>query len=157
MVWTEELRSRYRPPIVTALFVGEAPPRAGTFFYAANSQVYRYLREALGAHLGYPKDFLSAFAGRGYFLDDLVTEPVDGLSMRDRKPLFERGAHHLADRMAANPPSVIVTILMRIADHVEDARRLAGLDVPHHRVPFPGTGQQGNFKVRMAEVVPHLP
>lgn len=40
----EELRRKYRPDKVLALFVGESAPAGGTFFYAGNSQMYRYVR-----------------------------------------------------------------------------------------------------------------
>lgn len=157
MSWTDELRAKYMPSQVKVLFVGEAPPAAGTFFYAGNSQVYRYLREMLLSRFGGSDDFLAAFATHGYYLDDLVTDPVDHIPLPDRRPIFKQSVPLLAERMAAMQPKAIVTILMRIADYAEDARKLAGLDVPHYRVPFPGTGQQGNFRRRMAEIIPLLP
>ena len=49
---TEELRRRYRPETVRALFVGESPPAGGTFFYAANSNLYRFTEQAFRAALG---------------------------------------------------------------------------------------------------------
>jgi hypothetical protein len=152
-----ELRACYRPTKVGVLFVGEAPPASGTFFYAGNSQVYRYLKEALSAHLDQPDDFLAAFAARGYFLDDLVQQPVDQISPKERGAVFTKNVPLLAQRIAEYRPQMIVTILMRITPYVEAARRLAELEVPHHAVPFPGTGQQGNFRRRMAEVLKAFP
>lgn len=154
---TDLLRARYRPPKVRVLFVGEAPPAGGTFFYRGDSQVFRYLREALQAHLGHPSDFLSAFAERGYFLDDLVIEPVDRIPLKARAPIYRENVQLLADRMVAYDPEMIITILMRICPYVQDARCRARLNVLHHCVPFPGTGQQANFRRRMAEIVPLLP
>jgi hypothetical protein len=82
-------RAQYRPATITVLFIGEAPPAGGTFFYYANSQVYRYVREVLSPAWGNPEHFLSAFAERGYYLDDLVLTPVDGIPMRDRIPIYD--------------------------------------------------------------------
>jgi hypothetical protein len=152
-----ELRARYRPANINVLFVGEAPPASGTFFYAENSQVYRYLKEALAHHLDQPDDFLSAFAARGYLLDDRVLEPVDHIPMNQRKRVFLKNVPLLARRMNEYRPQIIITILKRIEPYVESARLQAGLDVLHRSVPFPGTGQQANFRREMADIVKHLP
>jgi hypothetical protein len=154
---TQKLRVKYRPPKVSVLFIGEAPPASGTFFYSGNSQVYRYLKDVLAPHLGESADFLSTFAARGYFLDDLVLEPVDHIPVARRDPIFRENVPMLANRMAEYRPQMIVTILKRIAPYVEEARFHAGLDVPHHAVPFPGTGQQGNFRRTMVELIKHFP
>src|SRR5687767_7532298 len=42
----EQLRLRYRPRDVQLLFVGESKPASGTFFYQADSHLYRAVREA---------------------------------------------------------------------------------------------------------------
>ncbi len=154
---TNTLRAYFHPKKVRVLFVAEAPPAGGTFFYAANSQVYRYLREALQAHLGNPQDFLEAFKERGYFLDDLSLEPIDRISKKDRIQIFTQNVPSLAHRIAQYNPEVVVSILTRICPYVEDAISKAKISVPHHCVPFPGTGQQGNFRRKIAEIVPMLP
>lgn len=52
----ERLRARYRPERIVALFVGQSPPAGGTFFYFANSNLYRHteraFREALDYRIG---------------------------------------------------------------------------------------------------------
>jgi len=42
----ELLRERYCPTRVRLLFVGEAPPASGLFFYRADSGLYRAIRSA---------------------------------------------------------------------------------------------------------------
>lgn len=42
----ETLRERFLPKKVRILFVGEAPPASGRFFYSANSGLYRAMRDA---------------------------------------------------------------------------------------------------------------
>jgi len=154
---TDQLRGQYRPKKVRVLFVGEAPPAGGTFFYAGNSQVYRHLEESLREHLKGERDFLKAFRDRGYFLDDLMHSPVDETPVKDRKPLLKKNIPLLAKRLAQYQPEIVVTILKRIAEYVEDALSLAALDVPHYSVPFPGNGQQKNFKQEMQKIVQLLP
>jgi putative transcriptional regulator len=154
---TKKLRARYRPAKIKVLFVGEAPPAGGTFFYAGNSQMYRHLRETLQSRLGDPHDFLQAFKDRGYFLDDLVLEPFDQIPAKKRAPILRQNVPLLAQRMTRYQPEIVVTLLKRIGPYVEDAISQARADVKHYCVPFPGVGQQGNFRREMAEIVPLLP
>jgi putative transcriptional regulator len=154
---TEQLRKRYRPKRIRVLFVGEAPPAGGTFFYRENSQVYRYLHESLQLHIRGDQGFLTAFRERGYFLDDLVAQPVDDIPLKDREAVFRQSVPHLAERLAQYQPEVVITILKRISGYVEEAMSLAALDVPHYAVPFPGNGQQTNFRHEMAAILPNLP
>jgi hypothetical protein len=154
---TPNLRSPYRPKKVRVLFVGEAPPAGGTFFYASNSQVYRGLKEVLQSHLGNPPNFLKAFKDRGYFLDDLALEPINSISGKKGSPVFRADVSLLARRMTEYQPEVVVTLQKRIGPFVQDAIVRAGLDVRHYIVSFPGNGQQANFRREMADIVPRLP
>lgn len=154
-----QLRKTYRPKKVRVLFVGEAPPAGGTFFYAGNSQVYRELKKALESHLGKPANFLSAFKERGYFLDDLMMEPMNPAGGRKRGKALAPEVQLLAERMAEYQPELVVSLLKRIRPYVADAMSKAGLDPDkqHHVVSFPGNGQQGNFRGEMAELLKLLP
>src|SRR6516164_459292 len=71
----EEIRASYRPERITTLFVGESAPHGGTFFYNQDSGLFREIRKAFqgGAH------FLETFRQSGFYLDDLVLEPVNHL------------------------------------------------------------------------------
>ena len=71
----KSLRARYRPSCVQVLFVGEAPPANGTFFYDGNTQMFRYVRDALSGHFGHPADFLAESQRRNYILDNFVLDP----------------------------------------------------------------------------------
>ena len=83
----ERLRRRYRPARVRILFVGEAPPASGRFFYQADSGLYRAVREAFVE--AFPDvaagDFLKAFQEMGCYLVDLCGKPVDRMAPRQRK------------------------------------------------------------------------
>lgn len=151
------LRAHYRPERVKVLFVGEAPPAGGAFFYAKNSQVYRYLEEALRSHFGRPDSFLKAFRERGYFLDDLTLEPIGTVPPRERNRILKQNIPSLAQRIAEYQPQIIVTILKRIFPYVEEAKFLAGVNIPNRPVSFPGNGQQANFRREVAEILPDLP
>lgn len=78
----ERLRLQYRPERVAVLFVGEAPPRGDSFFYRGHSGLTNYMRDALAGPKG-DIEFLNWFKARGWYLDDLVTTPIENL--RDRR------------------------------------------------------------------------
>src|SRR5437870_426763 len=85
----ETLRRRYRPEKVRILFVGEAPPVSGRFFYQQDSGLYRALRDTfIAAFPALRKDeFLEAFRDFGCYLVDLCGQPVDHLSHGIRKTI----------------------------------------------------------------------
>jgi hypothetical protein len=153
----EEMRARFRPARVTVLFVGEAAPANGTFFYDRTSQMYREFRDVLSPKFGDPKDFVTAFVERGYFLDDLVLTPVNWLTNAERRRLHEENIISLAQRIARYRPSMIVSVLKAIEPAVERARLAAAVDVPHRCVSFPGNGRQGHFRAEMAALLHEFP
>lgn len=151
----EALRARYRPATIKVLFVGESAPAGGTFFYAGNSQVYRYLRDALTPHLG-PGDFLSNFQAAGFFLDDLSLEPIDWQTPAQRKKVHAVNVASLAERLLAYRPQAVVALLKAIEPSVIQACRQADLAIVPSAVPFPGNGQQANFRRELGALLPSL-
>jgi hypothetical protein len=150
----EALRHSYRPERVTTLFVGESAPVSGAFFYDGNSQLYRYMKTALGGG----ESFLEEFRSRGFFFDDLVLVPVNHQTPSERRTLHREWTTSLAQRMREYDPLAVVTVLIGIQDAVRLAMYDAGLrDEPHHVVPFPGNGQQTRFAEAMSQIVPKLP
>ena len=139
----ELLRRQYLPKEVRVLFVGESPPAGGTFFYAANSNLYFATEEAfvaaLPARAG--KDFLEEFRRMGCYLDDLCLEPVSRLDARNPLRVAARaeGQERLAEHLRIWRPKAIVVAMVAIAENVARAAREAGLeDVQEHVLPFPG-------------------
>ena len=149
----EGLRHQYRPEKILTLFVGESAPSGGTFFYAENSQMYRYMREVFGN----PPDFLSRFMSKGCFLDDLVLTPVNHRSDAERRAAHRASIPSLADRIAEYSPLAIVAVPKKIGPAVEEAIFRASSSAQHYVVAFPGNGQQGRFRREMAAIVPKLP
>lgn len=153
----EAQRQLFRPERISVLFVGESAPAGGTFFYFANSVLYRGLHQALFEKLGMPSDFLSAFSKAGYYLDDLVLIPANWERPADRRRLHRQYILSLTDRLKEYQPAAIVSLLKSIGKAVEQARELSGLRVPHYIVSFPGNGRQVDFHREMASVAPALP
>ena len=91
----ERLRRRFLPERVRVLFVGESPPAAGSFFYAADSELYRATRDAFEAALPRFRNvdtFLKAFAESGCYLVDLSLDPGESAHRPGRWQLVEAPA-----------------------------------------------------------------
>jgi hypothetical protein len=138
----ERQRRRFRPDDVRVLLVGESPPAGGTFFYDANSKLYRSTKAAF--ELAIPglrrePDFLAAFQRLGCYVDDLALHPVNQLPKDEREAACLDGIPPLARRIKECGPGEIAIVIIRIERPVRDAMRLAGMDpMLLKKLPFPG-------------------
>ena len=77
---TEAVRASYRPPRIATLFVGDASPASGKFVYYGNTALAHHMQAAMQtAGFGGDGNFLDRFKEQGWYLDDLVLQPVDRL------------------------------------------------------------------------------
>ncbi len=157
----EQLRVRFKPDKIKVLFVGESPPADGTFFYKANSNLYRYTREAFlsvfDCACDAGEDLLNFFKNRGCYLDDLCLEPVNHLAKIARQRKRDEGVPILAGRIYENRPEAIVVVMSAIRDEVARSAPSAGLgSVPFHAVPFPAQGNQKKYVAQLVKVLQEL-
>src|SRR5271155_3840702 len=105
----EQLQKLYRPTRARILFVGEAPPASGRFFYQADSGLYRAVRDAFDRV--FPNvdesDFLLSFRALGCYLIDLCGVPVDRLSHKERKMACLNGEVRLARILKQLRPEIV--------------------------------------------------
>jgi hypothetical protein len=136
----ERLRESYRPQRVRVLFIGEAPPASGAFFYRRDSGLFRALsttfEEALPRLRG--RDFLAAFRGLGCYLVDLCGRPVDRLGPRERREARRMGEARLADAMRRLRPLAIVVLLRSIDENCARAAEASAWSGVRIVVPYPG-------------------
>ena len=85
--YRNRLRFRYRPERLRLLFIGEAPPASGRFFYRGDSGLYRAIRDAFRVVDPSFTDeaFLPVFQSSGCYLIDLCPDPVDRLDRQSRR------------------------------------------------------------------------
>lgn len=150
----DRLRLKYRPERIMVLFVGEAPPASDSFFYRGNSGLTNYMRDALGGPKG-DVEFLNWFRARGWYLDDLVTTPIEDL--RNRRKKCKEARASLTARIVEYQPAAIVCLLKSISDDVEIAASKANCKAPLYTVPFAGQGHQTKFNNQMKRILPSLP
>ncbi|HVH02519.1 MAG TPA: hypothetical protein VM891_06155 [Amaricoccus sp.] len=153
----EPLRSKYKPSKIKVLFIGESAPAGGAFFYAANSNLFRAMKQALSTRLGAAPDFLSAFMKAGCYLDDLVLTPVNWHDNAERKRLHRENIPALARRLSQYHPEAIVAVMKAISGPVKEACRQAELTCPFYCVSFPANGRQSDFRREMTDLIPRLP
>jgi hypothetical protein len=136
----ERLRRRHRPRRVRVLFVGEAPPASGRFFYRRDSGLYRALRGAFATAFPGERaaDFLEAFRARGCYLVDLCGEPVDDLDTDARSAAGRAGEPALARTLRRLRPEAVVTLVRAIVPSVRRAEANAGWTGERLDVPYPG-------------------
>jgi hypothetical protein len=137
----EALRESFRPRRVRVLFVGEAPPSSGAFFYEPRSSRHRVVERvfAKAFDVSFDEDeFLGWFSRAGCYLEDLSHRPVEGLTAEGRRALYDTGTERLAATLGELRPAVVVTLLRRIAPHVRAAVERAELAAEVVDVPYPG-------------------
>lgn len=143
---TEQLRRRYRPEVISVLFVGESAPAGGTFFYDDGNpsklrmRTERLMREELGDRIG--PDFLRSFQRLGLYLDDLCLEPVNHLDPAKKREECRRWEPDLAKRLAAAGPRLVVGIGTSRRRNFERARLASGIAAPLEVMTFPNRPDQ---------------
>jgi hypothetical protein len=153
----ETIRNRFLPVRITTLFVGESAPHSGDFFYCGNTAMWSHMNRAVELAFGKSDDFLKSFQAYGWYLDDLVLEPVNHLPKSQRIAKCLDAQNSLANRIAFYQPEAIVSLLKRIDPFVNAAAILAGSNATRYGVPFPGMGQQTRFQADMAAIIRKLP
>jgi hypothetical protein len=140
----ERLRRRYRPAQVRLLFVGEAPPASGRFFYQADSGLYRAIRGAFVAALPDLRedDFLESFRTLNCYLVDLCGRPVDRLDTARRKHARTEGEIPLSRIVRRLQPRIIITVVRSIVANVIRAQQLSNWMGVHLVLPYPGRWKQ---------------
>jgi hypothetical protein len=138
----ERSRRQYRPRRVRILFVGEAPPASGRFFYHADSGLYRAIRDtfvtAFPSLRSSKGTFLETFRAMGCYLLDLCGEPVDRMNLHLRRCICLDGEARLARRLRKLRPMMIVTVVRSIGSNVRRAEAAAGWCGLHLELPYPG-------------------
>jgi hypothetical protein len=149
----ENVRRSYRPARITTLFVGESAPHGGTFFYNQDSGLFREIRKAFKS----AESFLEEFKRSGFYLDDLVLEPINHLPRIARTSLQKQSIPAFASRLKTYNPAAVVILLKSIKPMVLAAMRQAGLSFEPFCTPYPGMGNQPRFHQAMAQIIPSLP
>lgn len=137
----EAVRLSYLPAQVKVLLVGESPPANGTFFYKADSNLYRATLEAFRGKLPgvCNSDFLSTFQRLGWYVEELShRQGLNRLSDQERGAERRVGIPRLAKRLKSWRPRIIVVVVEEITEYVRQALRQSGVEgIDFRTLPFP--------------------
>ena len=142
----EQRRRQYRPKDTKLLFVGESPPANGTFFYAGNSNLYRYTSAAFsrshGRQFATPGEFLEFFRRSRCFLEDVSLEPLNHQPDASRLATIQACVPGFSERIRGMQPIAVIIVKQSITGVVMQAIQNVGLDVGGnlHCLPFPAMG-----------------
>ena len=122
------------------LFVGEAPPASGRFFYQADSGLYRAIRDAFVDTCPNvaEDDFLKTFQELGCYLVDLCGKPVDRMNSAQRRRACRDGEVRLARILKRLRPKIVITVVRSIAANVRRSESRAAWSGRHIELPYPG-------------------
>lgn len=150
--WAREAAAaKYKPEQVELLLVAEAPPSAvDRYFYFEDvpdqDSLFRHVVRAvlvIEPDRAAKAKQLGRLADRGVFLIDLKPEP------KQPGEKFDAYVPDLVRRAVALKPRHVITIKSNVCELTQQHLRTAGLRVVDERVPFPGSGQQRRFLVRI--------
>lgn len=140
----EALRESFRPSRIRILFVGEAPPASGRFFYSANSGLYRAMRDVFNKVD--PRidenNFLNLFQASGCYLIDLCPRPVDHMDPESRRRARVAGEELLSEKLIQLRPEKMAPVLRAIVSHVANAASRANWQGETFELPYPGRWHQ---------------
>jgi hypothetical protein len=154
----EEARLSWQPDKTKVLFIGESPPRGGTFFYLANSCLYEYTKKAFfevyGKDFKLGAEFLQFFKSSGCYLDDLCLQPINDLSPPDRRLKRANSVAGLAERIKKESPDVVIVVIKKIKKEAVKAINLAQVgELPTYFLPFPGQRWQNEYVKELKTVL----
>jgi hypothetical protein len=157
----ESLRAGYCPERIRVYFIGESPPAGGTFFYAANSNLYRYTQAAFARayrqEWSSDEEFLRGFQALGCYLDDLCLDPVNGLSTTERRLQRAEAVPSLARRLSEADPLAAISVMSGTERNIRNAVRLIRMNyLPLYFMPFPTFGNQHKYVNRLTDTLVDL-
>lgn len=149
------LRNRFRPSEIKAIFLLEAPPKSGRYFYDVrgemNEPLFNEMMKAFNIRATSKADGLSKFRDKGLFLidatyahvDDIINDTVrNSTILRDNENMLRD--LEILDREEHIP---IILIKCNICDIYKDRLIELGFNVINddNRIPFPASGRQTEF------------
>jgi hypothetical protein len=150
-----KLRRQYFPDRLSVLFIGEAPPASGRFFYRKDSGLYRAFRGAF--QLVDPtindENFLRVFRASGCYLIDLCGRPVDQLTLAARRAACIAGEPELSRKLKTLRPETIVPVVHSIRDNVNRAVVGTGWIGERLDLPYPGRWKR-HREIFISQLVP---
>ena len=164
-----EAKERYRPESIKLIFIAEAPPCAtDRFFYFEDVQkgdsLFLHIIRAVFPDLeqwptkeirARKEELLYRFMEAGYFLDHSVPESIPkGTKPKDKVAIIKGEQAGLIKRLEVyKSQAKLVLISANVHNLNYEPLLNAGYNILNDfKIPYPGSGQQGKFKVGIAQI-----
>jgi len=164
----KEAREQFRTKTVNVLFIAEAPPcTEDRFFYFPDMTkgdslflhiiraVYPELNEIPTKELrGMKEELLYRFQEDGYFLEDSCEYPLPkGCTSGQKLYAIIANQESLLLRIAPYKNSKVVLLSATVFKANDEFLKAHGFNVLNtEAIPFPGSGQQNNFKRAISKI-----
>jgi hypothetical protein len=161
----KEMRDRYMPKILRAIFILESPPKSGAYFYnsagSVKEQLFKAFMQFAKIEHKNKEEGLCQFQSRGFLVVDASYEPVNNLKEKDREnKILENYELLLHDLSQLNPDKSVPLVLVKknVCELLEPRLKNKGFIVANNGVslPFPGTGRQRDFRERIMPIAASL-
>lgn len=156
------LRNRYRPTKIKAIFLLEAPPKSGDYFYdergSVNEFLFRAMMEAFNISATSKVNGLAQFRDKGLFLVDATYNHVDDIRSNTlRNSTIQSDEENLLRDLEIfrQEKTPIILVKANIFDIYDTELRELEFNVINNgiRIPFPSNGRQTEFQRNLQAVL----
>jgi len=165
----QEAREKYRPEFIKTIFIAEAPPCTDDrFFYFEDikkgDSLFLHIIRAVFPELeawetkairAKKEELLIQFRDQGYFLEDSVAEAIPkGTKPKEKENIIINNQEDLLKRISPyKAQSNFVVLSSTVFKANYELLKNEGFNILNDfMIPFPGSGQQSNFKAGIAEI-----
>ncbi|MBL4701794.1 MAG: hypothetical protein JKX85_11120 [Phycisphaeraceae bacterium] len=155
------LRNKYSPSDLKTVFVLESPPVSGKYFYDLEGEVgeplFRAMMQLLKVEPQTKAEGLDIFQNAGCIIVDATYTPVNDLKDSIRSQTILNSYQALVEdlrKVCGNSKPDIILVKANICRLLEPKLASDGFKIKNQGavVPFPSTGQQGNFASLMKKL-----
>lgn len=160
----KKIRKRYKPQEVKILFIGESPPKNGTFFYSHNSILFYAIFDAFKNRFGKsipngPKFLEEYFQKKGCYLIDIFDE--NGKKLEDYKGDKNGVINELRTKIQQLNPKTIIGVLSnkKFKNIVKKSVANSNINLPSEKIkflPFPTGKYWGKFTNELEKILKNL-
>ena len=159
-----ELRNKYTHEYINIIFLLESPPASGNYFYNNEGSVSEPLYSAFMDYLKIiartKEEGLKEFCKRGYLLVDATYIPVNNIANNtERNRIIMQNYENLKTDLknidALNNRTPIILVKANIYELFINQLPTDGFNIVNGqtKIPFPSTGQQSKFKIKIKELM----
>ena len=154
----EKTRQKYKPSKINLLFIGEAHPSNGMFFYNEDTVLYKFTKEAFNEYLKTDTFTLEFFKDKGCYLYDIGKSHF-GMTFKEKVNAIAEGIPVLAKFIQEHRPQYIISTNNSIFNAIIMANAEIGDMIPEENIfdlPTPIFGNHHFYKEELVKVLEQI-